>query len=281
MMGAIRGELFASRRRPAMWIISVLWIVLALLFAVIIPLIVYHAIEGSADYTAAQREEVIAGAYPQGIVSSAAALYPLFGSAMMLILGTIMMGGEYRWATLGTLLTQGPSRVATVLAKWVSGALTSLMVVVALFGAFAVAGLILALAEGHAVSWPDWTTLLGGVGAAWLVSLAALSVGMFLVALFRSSGTAIGVGLIWLLALENVVAQLATLSPALNWLPRMLLSPNAGSLAAALGSASQRDGGVPGVVATSPPWLAVAVLIGYAVVFAGLAAAVVRRRDVP
>ena len=91
----------------------------------------------------------------------ATGLYPLFGSAMMLLLGTILIGGEYRWGTLGTLLTQGPSRAATVLAKWAAVAAAALCVVVALFAALAVASLIVAEALGKPVRWPDAATILG------------------------------------------------------------------------------------------------------------------------
>lgn len=281
MISAVRGELFAARRRPGMWIISSLWIVLAVLFAMIIPLIVYHAVADSPSYTPAERTDLIAGALPDHIVSSAVSLYPLFGSAMMLILGTVLVGGEYRWGTFGTLLTQGPSRLATLLAKWISGAIAAFLAVLLLFAAFAGVSLILAEAEGKTITWPGGLRLIEGIGTAWLVSVAAISIGIFLAVLFRNAGTAIGVGLFWLLALENVVAQLTNLSDGLKWLPKLLLGPSAGSLAAALGSQQQGDGGVPGVVATSPVWLAVTMLAAYVLVFTGLSAALVRRRDLP
>ena len=102
---------------------------------------------------------------------------------------------------------------------------------------------------------------------------------MFLAALFRGTGAAIGVGLVWLLALENTVSQLAGMIPAFAWIRRLLIGPSAGSLAAALGSAPQNDGGTPGIIALSSPWLAAAVLAGYVVVFTAACVLLVRRRD--
>ncbi len=281
MIAAIRAELFAARRRPATWIVGGLWLTLAVVFGTVIPVIVHQALASSTSYSAADRAKLIDGVLPAHFVAAGVGLYPLFGSAMMLLLGTIAIGGEYRWGTLGTLLTQGPSRAATVLAKWVAVALPSLGVVTALFAALAAASAIVAEAFGKPVHWPDPGTILGGLGAAWLVTLAALSVGMFLATLFRGTGAAIGVGLVWLLALENAVAQLTGLVPALDWVQRLLIGPSAGSLAAALGSERQSDGGVPGVVSVSPPWLATLVLLAYVALFTGLSVVLVRRRDVP
>jgi ABC-type transport system involved in multi-copper enzyme maturation permease subunit len=281
MIAAIRAELFAARRRPATWVVGGIWLALALIFGMVIPVIVYEALSGDSSSSAADRARLLDSVLPAHFVSAGVGLYPLFGSAMMLLFGTIAIGGEYRWGTLGTLLTQRPSRPATVLAKWVAVAVPSLGVVTVLFAALAAASAIVADALGRPARWPDAATIFGGLGAAWLVTLAARSLGMFLATLFRGTGAAIGVGLVWLLALENAVAQLTGLLPGLDWVRRFLIGPSAGSLAIALGAQSQSDGGIPGVVSVSRPWLAGIVLIGYVVGFTGLSVLLVRRRDVP
>ncbi len=280
MIAAIRAELFAARRRPATWIVGGLWLAMALVFGMLIPFIVYQAL-GPSGQSAHDRSRLLDSILPGRFVGSGVALYPLFGSAMMLLLGTIAIGGEYRWGTLGTLLTQRPSRSSTVLAKWLGVAVPALGVVAALFAAFAAASAIMAGVLGKPAHWPSPGTILGGVATAWLVTMAAVSVGMFLATLFRGTGAAIGVGLVWLLALENAVGQLAGLMPGLTWIRRLLIGPNAGSLAAALGAQPQNDGGVPGVITTSPVWLAILVLAAYVAVFTGLSTWLLRRRDIP
>lgn len=278
MIAVVRAELFATRRRPATWVLGGLWPAMGVVFGMLVPFIVYETLGPSRS---GDRAKLLATFGPHGFAAAGAGLYPMFGSAMMLLLGTVAVGGEYRWGTLGTLLTQRPSRTATVLAKWAAVAVTSLGVVVALFAALAAVAAVLAVALGRPVRWPDAGTVLGAVGTSWLVTLAALSVGMFLAVLFRGTGAAIGVGLVWLLALENAVAQLAGLVHGAGWVRRLLIGPNAGSLATALGAPAQNDGGTPGVISVSPPWLAVTVLAAYVVLFTALSVLLVRRRDVP
>jgi ABC-type transport system involved in multi-copper enzyme maturation permease subunit len=281
MIDVVRAELFAGRRRPAMWILGGIWLVLAVFFGMLIPVIVYHAIAGSADYTAADRAKLIDSVDPAHFVVAGVSLYPLFGSAIMLLLGVVAMGGEYRWGTLTALLTQRPGRVTTLLGKWCAVAAALLAVTVALYTVLAATSAVIAAAEGRPMHWPGLGSILGGIGASWLTSLAAAGVGMFLAVLFRSTGTAIGVGLVWLLLLENAVSGLAGLMPSLKWLQQLLIGPNAGSLAVALGSSSQSHGGIPGVQSTSSTPLAVTVLLAYLVLFVGLSAVLMRRRDVP
>lgn len=281
MIAVLRAELFATRRRPGIWILGAIWLVLAVSFGMLIPVIVYHAIAGSPDYTAAERAELIDSVVPAHFVTAGVGLYPLFGSALMLLVGVVAMGGEYRWGTLTTLLTQGPGRVVSVLGKWCAIALALLAVTVAFFAALAVTSAIIAAAEGQQADWPGVGSMLGGVGAAWLASLAAGAVGMFFAVLFRSTGTAVGVGLVWLLLLENAVAGLVGLMPSLKWLQELLIGPNAGSLAVALGASTQSHGGVPGVQSISSTPLSITVLLAYVLLFVGLSALLMRRRDVP
>ncbi|MDQ3404601.1 MAG: hypothetical protein M3548_14620, partial [Actinomycetota bacterium] len=69
---------------------------------------------------------------------------------------------------------------------------------------------------------------------------------------FRGIGTALGVGLVWILALENTVNGLSFLLEV-GPVQKVLLGPSAGSLAAALGATTQDNGGTPGVVVTASP----------------------------
>jgi ABC-2 type transport system permease protein len=280
VIDVVRAELFAARRRPGIWVIGAVWLALAVVFGLLVPVIVYHAIAGSPSWSASDRADLIDSVLPAHVVSGAVGLYPLFGSAMMLLLGVIVMGGEYRWGTIGTLLTQGPGRSTALLGKCAALAAVLLGVTVVVFAVFGVVSLIVAGAENQPIHWPGIGTVLAGIGAAWLVGLAAAAVGTFLAILFRGTGTAIGVGLVWLLGLENAVSQIAGLLSGFRWLQRLLIGPSAGSLASALGASTQSHGGTPGVVASSPPWLAVTVLLAYVLLFTALSALLLRRRDV-
>lgn len=277
-MSALAAELYATRRRPGVWAVGGVWLALTVAFGMAVPYIVYLAISGSPDTADGDPERLLATLMPDRLVPTTLSLFPLFGGAIMLILGTVAAGGEYRWGTWGTLLTQGPSRTSVVLAKIGALAVALAGVVAATFATVAVVGATLAAAEGRPLDWPSPGDVVAGLGAAWLVSLAAASLGFALAIAFRSTGTALAVGLVWLLALENAVNGLSFLLDV-TAVQKVLLGPNAGSLAAALGASTQDDGGTPGVVATSTPLVACLVLAGYVVVLAAISVTLIRRRD--
>jgi ABC-2 type transport system permease protein len=191
----------------------------------------------------------------------------------------VVTGGDHRWGTWGTLLVQRPGRATTVVAKAVATAVVLLGVSAAVMGAAAAgSGLVAALA-GRPAHWPSPVTVLAGVGAAWLVSMAAASLGGFLAVLLRGPGAAIGVGLLWLLAVEELVSGLSGALPALRAVQRLLIGPSGGSLATALAPAHHVDNSAPGLVSVSGPVTAAVVLVAYVVVLVALSAVVVARRD--
>lgn len=279
MTGMLRAELLATRKRPGSWIIGGAWVFLAVGFGMLVPYIVYLSLRGGPATSAGDPEKLLTSVLPGQFVSNYVALYPLFGSALMLVFGAVLMGGDYRWGTLRTLLVQRPGRITIMLGKSVAIAVALLCVTVVVEIAAAGMSAVIALLADRSARWPGVTTLLEGIGAAWLISAAAASLGAFLAVLFRNTGAAIGVGLIWLLALENLVSGIAGALPALKVVQQLLIGPSGGSLATSLGSKSQADGGLPGVVAVSGSVTAVVVLACYVVVFTGLATVLAVRRD--
>ena len=275
MSGALHAELLSTRKRPGVWVIGAAWTAMAVAFGMAVPYIVYLAVKDSPP---ADREKLIGGLLPDQFVSSTVGLYPLFGSALMLVLGVIITGGDYRWGTWGTLLVQRAGRPAAVLGKSGATAVALLCITVVVMAATAVASMLIAVAEGRPQHWPGAATVLGGIGAAWLMSMTAASLGMFLAVLFRGTGAAIAAGLLWLLAVENLVSGIAGSLPALKPLQRLLISPNGGSLASALAPAGTQSS-VPGLVSVSGPLTAGLVLGGYVVVLTALSILLINRRD--
>jgi len=280
MIGVLRAELLSTRKRPGTWIIGGAWVSLAIGFGMLVPYIVYLALQGKPVAPgSSDPKQLLAGVLPAQLVSSSVGLYPLFGSALMLIFGAVLVGGDYRWGTLGTLFVQRPGRVGAMLAKTAAIAVALLCLTVVVVAAAAGTSALIAMLADRPAVWPGASQLLEGIGAAWLVSMAAASLGIFLAVLFRNTGAAIGVGLVWLLALENLISGVAGTLPALKSVQRLLIGPSGGSLATALGSPTQGHGGLPGVVVVSGPAPAIVVLSGYVVVFVGLATLLVSRRD--
>jgi ABC-2 type transport system permease protein len=277
--GVVQAELLSARKRPGVWVVGGAWTGLALAFGMVVPYVVWLAIRNRPPGSAGDPEKLIDGLLPDRFLAGTVDLYPMFGSALMLILGAVLVGGEYRWGTWGTLLAQRPGRGAAVLAKAVAIAVVLLCVTVVVVVCAAVASAAAAGLSGRGAHWPGAATLLGGVGAAWLISMAAASLGMVLAVLLRATGAAIGVGLLWLLALENLVSGLAGILPALHWPQRLLIGPSAGSLATALDPTGKVNSSIPGVVSVSGPVTASVVLAGYVVVCVALSALLMSRRD--
>ncbi|HEX3784171.1 MAG TPA: ABC transporter permease subunit [Pseudonocardiaceae bacterium] len=281
MLASLRAELFKLRKRTALWLIVVAWLVLSLLFGYVFPYLSYHGIAaGPEAASGASAQRVLAGALPADLVPSAIQGFPVFAGALALILGVLCVGSEYSWQTVKVMFSQGPRRFSVLAGKTASVLLVMLMIVVLTFAVDALAALLIASITSGPVSWPPIGDLLRGVGAGWLIVGMWALAGMFLGFILRGTALAVGIGLVWTLAVENLLRAFASTISAINVLQRWFPGTNAGSLAAALGVPTMGKGGDPGITATVSGQQATLVLIGYLVVFVAISTVLVNRRDI-
>ena len=112
----------------------------------------------------------------------------------------------------------------------------------------AAASAVVALVEHAPMDWPGPLPVLAGFGATWLIMTAFAGLGFALGLLTRSLPAAIGIGLLWTPTVESVLSLLAGSVGFLEPLRAGLLSPSAGSLAAAVDSVTGiGTAGTPGV----------------------------------
>ncbi|PMR60436.1 hypothetical protein C1A38_13985 [Verrucosispora sp. ts21] len=279
MIASVRAAWFADRRRPAVWTVSGTWTLLALAFGIGIPYLVHLSLAGDPEQAEAA-ETLLGTVLPGQLVTTGIGLFPLFGGAIVVILGALVVGNEYRWGTFNLIFTQRPRREQVLAGHAVVLCGLTLLVAVVTFAAMALVTGVLAMVEGRSADWPPITDLAGAVAAAWLICTAHASVGWFLAIVFRSTATAIAIGLVWTLVLENAISGLALVLSPLEVLQKLLLAPSSGALAGALGARSQFDGGTPGVLESSSAVLPAAVLLGYTVLMFGLGSWLAARRDV-
>ncbi|MBE1487815.1 ABC transporter permease [Plantactinospora soyae] len=278
----LAAELYKLVRRPANWLLLTVALVLSLTFTYLVPYAGYVEGTGTAgDGPGAGQVGVegggLSGLLPAELVGNSIGGLPIFLGAIMLILGVLTVGGEYGWGTWKTLFTQGPSRLVGYAGKLVALAAATLVAVLAVFATAAVASAVIAGVEGQPMHWPPLAELTVGVGAGWLIATMWACFGALLAVLLRGVALPVGLGLVWLLAVQNLLASLA--APLLDWVAELqkgLPGPNAGSLVAALGAGAD----TPGVEQVVGGGQAALTLAGYLVGFALVAGAVLHRRDI-
>jgi ABC-type transport system involved in multi-copper enzyme maturation permease subunit len=194
-----------------------------------------------------------------------------------MIVGALAVGSEYSWGTFKTALTQRAGRLTTVAGRvvtylWYTAALTLII-----FAASAAFSVIVALYQGHAITWPAAIDILKGFGAIWLVVSVSGALGVALGTLFRQPAAAVGVGLVYGLALQVIVVRfIAGINDgAYKWIADLFEGQNSSAL---LQSFAPPHGPVPPPDIT--PERAVLVLLAYIAAYVIATAALVRQRDV-
>jgi ABC-2 type transport system permease protein len=276
--GSVRAELLRLRRWPAYWVLIGVWFALDLTFVYVFPYLAYRTGGGPVGDAGIPPAQLLADVLPGAVPVAAVQGTPLFGGAILLILGALTVGSGYGWGTWKTVFTQGPGR-ATVFA----GTLAVLAVtVVGLVGATFVldtaVAAVLAGAEDQPVDLPAIGALAQGAGTGMLVLGMWCAAGVLIGVLTRSPALAVGLGLVWALVVENLLRGVADLIGGLAVVTDHLPGTAAGSLVGALGgTAGDRT---PGVQTILPGGTAAVVLVGYLLLFGAGGLALVRRRDV-
>jgi ABC-2 type transport system permease protein len=272
-LSSLSAELFLLRKRAAYWILLGLWVAVGTTFGYIVPYLTWRNNPNTqtADFN---------GLLPESFVGTMAGGFPFYGGAFALILGVLLIGSEYGWGTLKTLLTQRPGRLTIFGTKLVALAIALVPFVVSMFAIGAVASGYIAGQEGASANWPSAVEITQGVLASWFIVAVWAALGVMLAVLSRGTSLAIGVGLLYAVAIEGLLSALVSQISLLESLVNLTLRANAYSLVRAFGGTTERDG--PG--AFRGPFVgtehSIIVLSLYLIVFLGIAAYTLRRRDV-
>jgi hypothetical protein len=272
MFTDIRAELTKQISRPAIWLLLGIAVLQTLTFAYVIP---YAGYTGTASSGPVERG--LAAMLPEQFVASAIGGLPLFVGALALIFGVLVAGSEYGWETWKTVLAQSPERTRVYTAKLVTVAAGVFVFVLGLLAVSAGASVIVAALEDQAATWPSVSEIVTGLGAGWLVTMMWGALGVLLGIVFRGVALPIGLGLVWMLAIQNLLASIA--APLLGWVDAMqkgMPGPNAGALVAALIG----NEGPPGVEAIVGGGQATMVIAAYLLAFSLLGGWLLQRRDI-
>lgn len=267
-------------RRPALWWLG------GLLLAMIVLFYAFSWIQFTSSSFQPEKgislAELKAGLYPANFARQIVERlgFPL-GSALTLIIGALVVGGEYGWATLKTVYTQRPGRLQVLGGQFSAISAMNAVLVLLLFVIGAASSSVIVTLDGQAAVWPATSDMLKAAGATWFIFECWTFFGMAMSYLFKQSATAIGLGLAYMLAIEGILFR-ALRGLNLDWLTtveKFFMGQNAGALAASFGQIVHAPGpaGPAPLVSVEQ---ALMVLALYAVGFIAIAAALVRIRDV-
>ena len=274
-----RAELFRLRRWPAFWVTVVAWLLLNAMFGYIFNYVTYSSGDTNFSNEGQTRADVLATIVPSGLAENFPQGMPLFGGAIMMVLGAIVAGNGYGWGTWKTVFTQGPSRAATLL-----GSMSALVVLVAglvVATLLADTGMALGVAalESQSVSWPATGDLLQSVGGALLVMEMWALAGYFLGTVARGPAVSVGLGLVWALVIEGLLRGVGTSLAAVGVFTHFLPGTAAGSLIGSIIGVGGPDP-TPGLLDTLSGTRALVTVAAWMVLLPVASVWLVRRRDV-
>lgn len=286
MAGSFLAEFMKLRKRPATWVLALVWVVMVPLFGYFFTYaFAVNAPEPSEDQPPEARaqqeaisEDLLGTLLPENVLENlfVNGIFNL-GAAVVLILGALAAGSEYGWGTLKTVLTQRPGKIGVLAGKTISLAIALVFFALLGLGMGALSSLAIAGLEGAAVSWPTSEDLTRAAGAGALVFAAWGFLGFALAVLFRGTALAIGLGLAWALAVENVIAFLPIQSDAYETFRKFTLGENTASVGSGFGEANPAFG-IPEPLVE--PERAAVTLAAYAALFLMLSALAFVKRDV-
>jgi ABC-2 type transport system permease protein len=273
-----RAELLRLCRWPALWVLTATWLTLNVVFGYVFDYIAYRTGDSGGPNAGLPPEELLTGVLPGAVPAVLVQGMPMFGGAILLILGALAAGSGYGWGTWKTVFTQGPGRATAV-----GGTLLALAIVVVgvVLGTAAVdLGMSSALAavEDQPIDLPPVGDVAQAVGIGIVVLGMWTAAGVLLGSVARSPALAVGLGLVWALVVENLLRGVSGLLGGLAVLTDHLPGTAAGSLVGTL-SATGRAGGAPGVLDVLPGSTALVALAAYLLAFTAATLLLVRHRD--
>ena len=287
MAASFRAELLKLRKRPAVWVLALVWVAVVVLFGYFFAYSFLANAPPPPDdlppevraqekaFNEAQLEALLPGSLLENLLAGT----PFgFGTAMALVLGALTAGSEYGWGTVKTALTQRPGRSGVLFGKLLALAAALLALVLLGFAAGALSAFVVSRLEGAATDWPSAWALVRGLGVGFLLFSVYGSLGFALATLFRGTALAIGLGLAWTAIIETAISALPIESDAFEAFRKATLGESTLGASGAFGSPFPEEFGIPEPLVE--PERAVLTLIAYALVFLLFSLFFFRRRDV-
>ncbi|MGV9678989.1 ABC transporter permease subunit [Nocardia sp. NPDC003482] len=277
LLACARAEFARMVKWPAMWILVGTWLLLNLTFAYLFNYLAYSSGSSSRMSNGLPRDLLLRQMLPAAVPEVFTQGMAMFGGALILVLGALAIGSGYGWGTWKTALAQGPSRIAVIGGTIVSlAAVVVALVCVAFVVDTGVAALI-AATQHQSLALPSASRVLLGILTGTAILAMWTLAGALIGALARGPALAVGLGLVWVLVVENLLRGVAALFTPLRPLTDHLPGTAAGSLANAMRTV--QGAATPGVVDTLTRPVAFVTTGVYVAVFVVGTLWLIRRRD--
>lgn len=279
LLASTRAELLRLRKWPAVWVTVGAWLALSLMFGYLFNYLSYTTGDNSFSNEGTTSASLLAEMMPANVPDVLVQGMPMFGGALVMVLGAIAAGNGYGWGTWKTIHTQGPSRTAvtagslSALTVFVVGILTTSVLFD--FGC----SLAIAATESQSVTWPAPGDLAAAYGVGFLVLEMWAVAGYLLGTVARGPALSVGLGLVWALVIENLLRGVGALLGPVEAFTKVLPGTAGGSLVGAIVDASGPDQ-TPGVLDAIGGTQAAWTVGAYVVLLPLVAVLLVRRRDV-
>ncbi|WP_194833779.1 ABC transporter permease [Nocardia sp. XZ_19_369] len=276
LLASTRAEALRLRKWPAFWIVLGTWILLNLTFSYLFNYLAYTSGESTRMSNGLPKEALLQQMLPAAVPAVFTQGMAMFGGALMLVLGALTTGSGFGWGTWKTVFTQGPSRISAV-----GGAVVSLIAVVVglVLTAFVVdigVASLIGATQSQSLALPSLNQsalgILTGIAILGMWTLAGALIGV----VARGPALAVGLGLVWVLVVENLLRGVAAIFAPIAVITDHLPGTAAGSLAGAMRTVGA---GTPGVLDILSRTEALIVLGGYIVVFVAGTLWLMRSRD--
>ena len=275
-----RAELMRLRAWPAVWITLGAWLLLSIMFGYLFTYLSYTSGNAGFSDRGTTKAEQLARMLPDAVPHVFLQGMPMFGGALMMVLGALVAGNGYGWGTWKTLFSQGVRRTPAFLGS--IAALTAIVVATLVVTLGVDFGLSLAITakEGQDAVLPSFGSVAQAFGAGLLVLEMWALLGYLLGTLARGPALSVGLGLVWALVVENLLRGVGRLLDWVQSLTEVLPQTSAGSLVGGIVGVSPDGDQTPGVLDTVPTARAAITVAVYLVLAIGLSLALLRRRDV-
>lgn len=236
MLTCMRAELLKFRKRPAIWMLCIIFLGLILCMGYVFPYLFIVIIPTQDAELRMLMQEFQAALFPPMIVAKLLPLATSVGGPIAVILGCITVGSEYSWGTLKTIFTQYPRRFQVLGGKFLTLGLFLALWVLLVFGLASASSLLIAVVESGDMRWPAVADIFLGMGALWLILAVWVAVGMMFTLLAQSTTLGMGLGLMQIMLIEGMFNFLSFQNPVFQSIRQILPGANANALATAFSS---------------------------------------------